>query len=385
MPALIKRRQCVVGVPQVHYSVDRNILASTPAWCSVIRPRDLRRLMLSCAGRLHIALPRDLAFYFAEPFFPRVDLIHAFNAVCATKVPWISTFESSLPRYRDSASSRARRQGHRLMLSRNCRALVALSEATRNLAVRDWSACVTSSERDALLQKTIVLHPPQPVVTEFVDKPSGREPHFVFIGRDFYRKGGLESLEALGRLADRGVMEWRATFVGDLDSFGDYASRTGRADRERAMSLLSKLSKNVRHFHHHSMFEVNALLRQADFYLLPTLADTYGYSVLEAQAHGAVCITTNVRSLPELVSEHTGICIPLPLDEDRNAHTNRAFAAIRRRLVDELVDGLTECIVMPRDRRRSMAEAAAKQLRSQHAPQKHQEVLASVYNQAIEL
>ncbi len=46
-------------------------------------------------------------------------------------------------------------------------------------------------------------------------------------------------------------------------------------------------------------------MRTADIGMLPSYADTYGFSVLEAQAGNAV-ITTDIRALPEVNNPAVG-------------------------------------------------------------------------------
>ncbi|WP_241627814.1 glycosyltransferase, partial [Rosenbergiella epipactidis] len=48
--------------------------------------------------------------------------------------------------------------------------------------------------------------------------------------------------------------------------------------------------------------------------LLPTWADTYGYSLLEFMAAGCPVISTNVRALTEINSSDRGYIINLPLN-----------------------------------------------------------------------
>ena len=52
--------------------------------------------------------------------------------------------------------------------------------------------------------------------------------------------------------------------------------------------------------------ETLELMKKSHIGLLPTYADTYGYSVLEFQAAGCPVITTNVRALPEINNNNLG-------------------------------------------------------------------------------
>ena len=56
--------------------------------------------------------------------------------------------------------------------------------------------------------------------------------------------------------------------------------------------------------------------------LLPTFADSYGYSVLEFQAAGCPVITTNVRALPEINDNLKGWLIEVPKNASGEAIYN---------------------------------------------------------------
>jgi glycosyltransferase involved in cell wall biosynthesis len=56
-------------------------------------------------------------------------------------------------------------------------------------------------------------------------------------------------------------------------------------------------------------------MQSAHVGLLPTYADTYGYSVLEFQANGVPVITTDVRALGEINNNSAGWLINVPKNE----------------------------------------------------------------------
>ena len=70
--------------------------------------------------------------------------------------------------------------------------------------------------------------------------------------------------------------------------------------------------------------DVLALLRDAHVLLLPALAETYGYAVLEAQACACAVVSTNVRALPELNGPDHGWVIDLALQRGRSAQLSSA-------------------------------------------------------------
>lgn len=367
-----------VGVPQSDYNVKRNILGSLPSWARRCRPVDRSRLQSALRWRITGRQRHVEQFRFSEPYLPRVDMLHFFNTVADVATPWWCTFETSLPRWGD-VSEGQRRHGFRLMLRDSCQGLLALSDAARAIASSEWSRMTRAADVDVLLSKTEVVLPPQPVICTVDEKPVPDAATFVFVGRDFFRKGGLEFLAALYRLHGRGIREWKALIVGRLDSYGDYASETGPDDMAEAQRLLGRLATHVTHQSSADNRTVVNLLRSATFFVFPTLAETFGYSVLEAQACGAVVISTNVRALPEINDSTSGFVLELPLDERREAHGAGRMRAVKESLVAQLETAIERAISMSTDTRRRLADAATRRLIANHDPGVHAARMAHRY------
>lgn len=380
------RSLCSVGIPQSDYNVNRNIVGSLPSWARRSRPFDCFRFVTAASHRALGRTPHPVAFRFSEPYLPRVDLLHFFNSLAFTQTPWISTFEHCLPRWEradESMSDAVARAGADLILGKSCRRLLAISDASLNIARRDWERRFGTAEASRLAEKVEVLLPPQSVILEPGSKVANPRPLLAFLGGDFYRKGGLQTLEALHLLEQRGVRDWDAVVVGRLDSFGDYASATDVASRQRARELLGLLGDRVSHHERLPPADALDLLQRADFYVFPTLADTFGYSALEAVACGCVVITTNVRAMAEVFDDATGLLIRLPLDENREVHRRADFSAIKDSLVGLLEQALCRALGMPRAERLCMAERATARLRARHSPAFHARSIESVYREAL--
>jgi glycosyltransferase involved in cell wall biosynthesis len=375
-------RAVSIGVPQSNYAIVRNISGSLPDWAVMKRPLDFSRLLFSSGYRIGLPPSPSVQHRFGEPYFPRVDLLHFFNSVSSARTPWVTTFEFSIPRW-GAVSDARRRKALRWALSESCCRLIGISDAARSSATQEWTALLPGGEAAALLAKTRVLLPPQRILKVGErDHEDGRV-RFAFVGGDFFRKGGLEFLRALHRLRSRGRIDWRATVVGRLSSFGDYASRTTSADADEARRLIAEMSDLLTHEDSASSDRVMSVMKQSHFYVFPTLNDTFGYSVLEAQACGSVVISTNVYAVPEVNSEKTGLVIALPLDQRREFHWHPNFEREKMKLVDALEHSLSIAMDMPAARRQQLADAATAQLRARHDPEQHRRELSSIYVAAL--
>lgn len=234
------------------------------------------------------------------------DLIHGLNAIPITSKPFITTFESILPRaLGPGGSAVAVRLRERLTRS-NCRSLVAMSEYARKKFVknhRDWPSL------DAVLSKVRVIYPHfaerNPTIRQY------RSPlRLIFVGNDFARKGGIVALRALSKMR----LPVHLDIVSGLRYAGDvYTDHPDRARYAEDLKVLSDARVTV-----HGRLpnaHVLALLANAQVQLLPTLDDTFGYSVVEGFSVATPAIVSNVCAMPELVPPDAGAVIEIPIDE----------------------------------------------------------------------
>ncbi len=268
----------------------------------------------------------------AHPYFDNLhhswsnacDIHHFFNSLSQARTPWLTTFETTLPRW--TAYGKGRLEwGLKLQARPQCHALIALSQCTRRLQeslLADWPAYAADIQ-----PKLQVLHPPQPLLLDSMAEkaPLAGPLQLVLVGNDFYRKGGLEVLRVLERGWQKG-WDMKLTIVSGLKA-GDYATQAGTAEVQAAQAILGRFPDRIQHFSSLPNRKVLDLLRQSDLALLPTWADTYGYFVLEAQAAGVPVITTDIRALPEINPPSNGWQLSVPKDE----HGNGILATPRQR------------------------------------------------------
>lgn len=134
-----------------------------------------------------------------------------------------------------------------------------------------------------------------------------REPrHVLSVGRLVEKKGFQVLVDALARLAARGVA-FEATFVGEGEDRGAIAARIaehGLAERVRLAGALDQLGVRER-------------MRRASVFALPCVVgddgnrDALPTSLLEALACGLPCISTPVTGIPEILADgRCGVLVP---------------------------------------------------------------------------
>jgi Glycosyltransferase len=240
----------------------------------------------------------------------RVDIIHYFNQINYGAVPFGTTFETTVPRH---WSEQAISRGTKIILSEKCKFLIAMSENAKKLQEERCNH-LSSEEQQKLEDKTVVLHTPQEIIPNDISRFSDINPlRIIFIGYDFYRKGGFPMLRALEQLNRLGY-KFHLTVVSDVTLI-DINYNITDADLSTVELVLDYFVQN------HEWIEwkpnlpnddVIAMLPNYHLGMLPSFAETYGYTVLEMQAAGIPVITTNVGAFPEINPENCGWQITLP-------------------------------------------------------------------------
>lgn len=231
------------------------------------------------------------------------DLIHAFNRVPLSLTPFVIGFESHLPRVWGLEGSAYERLLLASLSSRRCRRIVAISDyAARNFRASIAEARLTKDARLHLVGKLEVRYPNLEVPMQVPSpRPFGDPLQAVFVGGHFGRKGGCVAVR-MAEIAYRRALPIRFTIVSLLQTGGGIwtdPSRPGFFDPYLALLSLP----NVTHIASLANGDVKALLARSHVCLLPTLADTFGFSVLEAMAAGTPVLATAQAALPEVIED----------------------------------------------------------------------------------
>ncbi|MGE1564133.1 glycosyltransferase [Pantoea septica] len=340
------------------------------------------RQKLARANKVFIFWP----FRFLMPADTQV--IHLFNEVAQTRQRWIATFETELPRVLPvpgvpKLASPALKKALRLVAAPQCVAIVAMSEAARQIQLKLLEAF--PDEAAAIIPKMHKLHPPQPVLYDGPRDTPDKKLIFTFVGNEFYRKGGAEVVLAFSELAEEGVINAdtvEVNITGDLNN--RYNIAHGKYQDEAA--FYSKIEQSLTRYNifTHATSRPNseliALFKRAHVGLLPSWQDTYGFSVLEMQACGCPVITTNVRALPEINPDAAGWTLACPL----NAMFELTVASVEdkialRRLMVAQLKAQVLAILADRASVLSRSQNALRRIETHHNPARFKESLDAIY------
>ena len=243
-----------------------------------------------------------------------VDLMHLVNQVpIPVTRPYVMSFEDYCPRVPEDLKAQKPWLGRLehtlawLLAQGSCRALMPWSEYARRVSTQQLRAY---SFGQTVLDKMTIVPPPVRIRT---DRPKSKNAHpkLVFVGREFQRKGGVSVLLAHQRLHDLGVPV-ETTII---SSFGPTPSHYIRIPEKYQDCSAMLSAAGLTHLSHLGDAEVLRLIDDADYLLLPTLHDSYGYSAAEALGGATPVIASGTAAQPDIVDHGVSGWL-LPIEND---------------------------------------------------------------------
>ncbi len=343
-----------VGFESRNYGGERNTYAPLPG----VEHVKLRRVPFErVPGREHLGLHRVFAPLPQKG--PPVDLVHLWNRVSVGGAPWGVSFEDTLPYLNPAIHARMIRMLRARLLSERCRFVIGMSHH----AVSRLRSTLTSEEWGVIGPKTTQIYPHHPVPerTAQYRPPSEGEPlRLMFVGGDFFRKGG----ESLLRVVERCGNELNLHLTVVSRAAGNDYRGTPPAEVDVAQ-IQKRLDTNDRITWHRSLPHANVLALAESQHLgcLPTLSDTFGYSVLEFMALGVPVLVSDVQALPEFTDQDTGWQLPVAKDS-LGVWVGRASEMDVRRAsyfeaIESLATGAEQALRQARDAPDSLTERSA--------------------------
>ncbi|PQB03878.1 glycosyltransferase family 4 protein [Aureitalea marina] len=316
-----------------------------------------------------------------------IDFCHFFNSIQMGSGQWGTTFETLVPFHDQPNLGRFLRaeiehfSEERLidrLAHESCKFLIPISQNAANIqkAVLEEYP----SQKEVILSKMVVLPPPQPLLIKSYEKPPVRDGiHFMMLGRDLPRKGGIEVIRAFTKLfGDNPSL--KLTMIGSLHSQNKRHSLTDEQLQELAGLARAYPSQLDWQEELPNQQLVRKMKGEVHVGLLPTHADTYGYSVLEFQATGCPVISTDIRALPEINDQECGWMINLAKNHLGEAVDSWGEASSRLeaeietqlfRIVNEIISDPTVI--------RVKAEKALQRIEEYHHPDKFADRLRKIY------
>jgi len=302
-----------------------------------------------------------------------------------TNKPWCTTFETVVPRGKPFLNEFGIVK-HSIpldflvqrMAKGNCKAIIAMSDCCLAMQRQVWESF--HEYKDNLNAKTIKIDVPQPILADAVKNAPNKTVKFIFIGKDFVRKGGLEILAAMRDLRMKRT-DFELYLIGNTHHISNYAFRLWQDEKKDYSDLLAWMETQdwITHFTSLSNEAVLNLIRQCDVGLLPTWSDTYGYSVLEFQAAGLPVISTNVRALPEINTNGWLLDLPTNSCGELGIKSSHHKFILRQSIRKQLYDVFFFILEHPEEIR-TRGQKSLEYIRNTHSPDRYVEKIKEVYS-----
>jgi glycosyltransferase involved in cell wall biosynthesis len=241
------------------------------------------------------------------PVLRDCNLVHMGAAVVPiTSRPWMVTMEyaSAFFSFDDAWYTRSpmRTSLARILRKPKCKAVLAYSNASVNSLKYGLGPLF-----DEVKSKIRVL--PHAISPSYLSEKKTKEegpPKILFVGNNFFDKGGRELFYAYKRI--RRTFDVELTLVTSVPKRHAALWESIRREIENEPGvtlLLGGISRNDLWRKHYAA---------ASLFCLPTYVDTYPFVLLEAMANKLAIVTTDVCAIPEIVDhEHTGLLVNAPL------------------------------------------------------------------------
>lgn len=329
-------------------------------------------------------------FSFNDFGLNRVDGFHFFNHIAYMAKPWVCTFETLIPRYKNTLynftdnQERAAKDedvtaGVAALASSHCKKLIAISESAAGYQ-RALMSLFPKYEH-TVVDKIEVIHPPQQLLLkEEKQYIKNNTITFMMVGHHFYRNGGLETLEALAEMHSSTSFNVKLILVSNLSDKQHFEGVAVLSKKE--IKGFCENTNWIEYYNDLPNQKVLELMRRADVGLLPSFSETYGYAVLEFQSMGVPVITTDSRAFPEINNENCGWLIEVPkngLGGSRH-HTKEELRNLSA-CIREGLSYILKSIEADPAQIKSKGSNALERIKKYHCPKQYSNKIRCVYEQ----
>jgi len=202
----------------------------------------------------------------------KFDLIHCAHCISRNRFPWVCDIEFANQFWASGSliNSSSRKKVLKYLKAPYCKKILAWSEWSKNSILKSFPEVES---------KIGILYPAVPLA--LTKKSFSKNANLLFVGRDFYMKGGEITLRVFDKLTKK-YDNISATIVSDVPE--KIVEKYKSNKKIKFYGLMS----------HEKLFE--EIYPNADIFVYPTFSDTFGFAILEAQSFGLPVVAMRTKS-----------------------------------------------------------------------------------------
>lgn len=244
------------------------------------------------------------------------DLIHCAHCLSKNKdKPWIADIETFWQLWVSAKKTLSGIKKVKKILERNnCKKILPWTKKVEKELLYHFPS---------VKEKIEVLYPAVPLKKK-MKKINEKNLVLLFVGRYFYWKGGLHTLEVMNILTKK-YPNIRAIFVSEVP---------------REIKKKYSKNKNIKIYGLMKQKKVFKLYNESDIFIYPGYTDSFGFAYLEAMAFGIPTVTIDGNSRKELIQDgKTGFVLIRP-----NKFKWDKIGKIENKMINEMVNKTSKLI-----------------------------------------
>lgn len=266
---------------------------------------------------VHRIMSSHTKFYRETPvvFDYGVELLHTWNSLPVCRKPFVVSFECELPRYLGDVLPWQVSAGIKVLRSRRCQKILALSEAAKYRLIAEFK----KKGYDDLIEKITVFRGGVSLPIEpKVDYPLEGALKLLFVGTDAVRKGIVPLFKACEALIKQG----RNIHLTVIGGFSEECYVHGEFIPDiKAIETQLRESNWVSFMGRVAIADVLKQMKSHDLLMFPTFDESLGWVPVEAGLLGVPTVATDIFALPELI-DHNKTGYLISIDKDRSRRFN---------------------------------------------------------------
>lgn len=209
-----------------------------------------------------------------------IDLYHTYGSIYPFKESWVISYEEGTAfSYLNEPNTKEKRIISRYLKRDNCKSLLALSEAAQKSFINIFDP------EPKLEEKCQVLYPAFNAPENYQKKEKDKIT-FLFVARDFERKGGYEAFRSFKKVK------------------GSHDNLEFLIVSDAPEKVKEESGEDVKIFHDLARDELMEKYREADIFVYPSFHDTFGFVMLEAMGYGLPIISIDGFARDEIIKHN---------------------------------------------------------------------------------